>query len=205
MIKNSLSEIEYLCLRMMLNPGQTTTFYAKHARMYRHPFRWKKNSSKNLICWDQMITKSILTNRTDYFIDAQIRDLGPKEKTRWLLTPAGITLARAAALKIGIDWRASSRANPPSLTFTRQLLMKMIEEGGMTRADAKAYYDQISNANSYFSSLRLTRIIRTYCTTHDRRPSRVTGRDSIWCKVDAKITCSMLSENTYSTDSTLVH
>ena len=205
MIKNSLTEIEYLCLRMMLNPGRTTTFYAKHARMYRNPFQCQKNSSKNLICWDQMITKSILTNRTDYFIDAQIRDLGPKEKSRWFLTSKGLSKAINAARVIGLEPEKVVPTAPPPLTFTRQLLMKMIEEGGMTRADAKAYYDQISNASPHHSSLGLTRIIRTYCTTHDCRPSQATGRDSIWCKVDAKITCSMLSENTYSTDSTLVH
>ena len=205
MIECKLTETEYLCLRMWINPGQTTTFYAKFARLYRDPRKWHNNTDEVKAYADLKITEKLLTQRRRYFVNTQVNDLGPKEKSRWFLTPKGVSRAINAARVVGIKPEEVQPTAPPSLTFTRQLLMKMIEVGGMTRADAKAYYDSISNADPHYTSLGLTKIIRTYCTTHDCRPSQVTGRDSIWCKVDAKILCSMLSEKTYSADSILVH
>jgi len=194
MVANKLTRLEYICVKLYANPGQSTTYLANCANNYVNPAWWRAETTH----YDQVSMNigvgSVLKGAIHLFEERSPKDLGPKEKTRWFLTHAGRVVAESAFRQIGIKSMSQiTSASVPQFSFTRQLLVKMIDEGGMTRADAKAYYDTISNASPDHSSLGLTRIIRTYCTTHEPRPSQVTGRDSIWCKVDAKIMYSMLT------------
>jgi hypothetical protein len=194
---NRLTKLEYLCAKLYANPGQTTTYLANCTNNYDAPAYWREMSTHDDRIFMNTQIESILKSAIHLFEERSPKDLGPKEKTRWFLTHSGRIVAELALRRIGIPSpERINRAKVPHLSFTRQLLTKMIDEGGMTRADAKAYYDSISNASPDHSSLRLTVIIRTYCTTHEPRPSKVTGRDSLWCKVDAKIMYSMLSGRT---------
>lgn len=194
MATNKLSKIEYLCAKLYANPGQTTTYLAESVNNYVDPAFWLNETTCYDVIWMNSQIESLLKGNNNLFEERSPKDLGPREKTRWFLTSVGCRMADVAFQKIGIKSPSQIVVGAaPRFSFTRQLLMRMIEQGGMTRADAKAYYDSISNANPYFSSLQVSDIIRTYCTTHERRPSKVTGRDSLWCKVDAKIMHSMLN------------
>lgn len=192
MATNKLTKLEYLCAKLYANPGQTTTYLAESVNNYDDPAFWLNETTHDDLIRMNGEIESILKGAVHLFEERSPKDLGPKEKTQWFLTHAGCIVAESAFRQIGIE--SLSQIIPaavPRFSFTRQLLTKMIEQGGMTRADAKAYYDSISNASPDHSSLRLTVIIRTYCTEHTPRPSQITGRDSIWCKVDAKIIESM--------------
>ena len=191
---NRLTKLEYLCAKLYANPGQSTTYLANCVNNYISPAFWRDEASYEARVVMNREVESILKGAVRLFEERSPKDLGPREKTQWFLTHSGRIVAESAFRQIGIaSPERINQAKVPHLSFTRQLLTKMIDEGGMTRADAKAYYDMISNASPDHSSLGLTKIIRTYCTTHEPRPSQVTGRDSIWCKVDAKIMYSMLT------------
>ena len=191
---NSLTKLEYLCAKLYANPGQSTTYLANCVNNYASPAFWRDEASyEDRVVMNREV-ESILKGAIHLFEERSPKDLGPREKTQWFLTHSGRVVAESAFRQIGVSSLSQiNQAETPRLSFTRQLLVRMIDEGGMTRADAKAYYDMISNASPDHSSLGLTKIIRTYCTTHEARPSQVTGRDSIWCKVDAKIMYSMLT------------
>jgi len=191
---NRLTKLEYLCAKLYANPGQSTTYLANCTNNYDAPAYWREMTTRDDRVHMNKEVESILKGAIHLFEERSPKDLGPREKTRWFLTHSGRIVAESAFRQIGIaSPERINRAKVPHLSFTRQLLVKMIDEGGMTRADAKAYYDMISNASPDHSSLGLTKIIRTYCTTHEPRPSKVTGRDSLWCRVDAKIMYSMLT------------
>jgi len=105
--KLALNNVEYLCLKMFLNPGETQRFYRRALAQYRG---WETDH--------QLVGFGLYFARSSKYRNVLWRDTAPPQRLaspwrldRWSrplksemrLTKAGIKRAMAAAAKIGLD------------------------------------------------------------------------------------------------------
>ena len=119
-VKHALSNVDYVCLKMFLNPGQTQRFYLRALATYRGIYRGHEEMNTGGFC-ALMFSRRDRKWRDYLFEDrapATIEYSSCQSRSRWgwscrghfkrshrgefHLLPAGVERARKAAEKIGM-------------------------------------------------------------------------------------------------------
>lgn len=119
MAKVKLNNVDYVCLKMLLNPGQTQRFYLRALGVYRGFYRGREEMNTGSFCslmfsrrdrkWRDVLFEDRAPATIEYS-SCQVHPSHPggrgsfKRSARgeFHLLPAGVDRARRAAAKIGM-------------------------------------------------------------------------------------------------------
>jgi len=118
-VKHALSNVDYVCLKMFLNPGQTQRFYLRALATYRGIYRGHEEMNTGGFCalmfsrrdrkWRDVLFEDRAPATIEYS-SCQVHPSHPggrghfkrSHRGEFHLLPAGVERARKAAEKIGM-------------------------------------------------------------------------------------------------------